>query len=116
MVHPRARGEHLLTSAFAGVITGSSPRTRGTRQHDDLLGRLARFIPAHAGNTFDACFEQSFKAVHPRARGEHIFPLMAGTYLDGSSPRTRGTREAPTSASCLHRFIPAHAGNTQDLR
>ena len=49
-VHPRARGEQMDQSSSARGAGGSSPRTRGTVAHDLRGTRLARFIPAHAGN------------------------------------------------------------------
>ena len=51
VVHPRTRGEHLTAYAQALNLTGSSPHTRGTQRHGELVGGRHRFIPAHAGNT-----------------------------------------------------------------
>ena len=71
-VHPRACGEHALSTisasheyrfipAHAGntsvayqahdLVTGSSPRMRGTRAASAMPALAVRFIPAHAGNT-----------------------------------------------------------------
>ena len=70
-VHPRARGEHTGTVSAFAFAAGSSPRTRGTREHAAIGSHIRRFIPAHAGNT--CRFRESGDAnpVHPRARGEH---------------------------------------------
>ena len=51
--HPRVRGEHVSVVLFAGLILGSSPRTRGARE--GLTSR--RFAPRD----------------HPRVRGEHLW-------------------------------------------
>jgi len=50
-VHPRVRGEHPQSRLTLPIVSGSSPRARGTRGHG-LSGRAA-------------------PAVHPRVRGEH---------------------------------------------
>ena len=49
-VHPRACGEHFTMSERKAVSAGSSPRLRGTFAPDEFLDRIARFIPAPAGN------------------------------------------------------------------
>ena len=153
--HPRIRGEHEagvrlrehaqgIIPAYAGNTVylrvlhlsplGSSPHTRGT-------------MPA-------ACGRWSIAGDHPRIRGEHvvlaellprvdwIIPAYAGNTvaLDGeklwdvgSSPHTRGTRDAPAAPAACGRdhprirgehkgtmlkvdgmkgIIPAYAGNT----
>ena len=132
-VHPRARGEHKFCKAKPHCPAGSSPRTRGTLIISPVDNFLSRFIPAHAGNTCAAMYSLVAMSVHPRARGEHYLVAQV-TGLDvGSSPRTRGTRQARPSCQAsktVHprargehvrvqsllaarlRFIPAHAGNT----
>ena len=51
-------------------------------------------------------------AVHPRARGEQAGSGLQGSWIDGSSPRTRGTAVGSEGARPGRRFIPAHAGNS----
>ena len=53
--------------------------------------------------------------VHPRPRGEHIFPATCGRMSPGSSPPTRGTLQKSLFAPPRGRFIPAHAGNTSSF-
>ena len=91
-VHPRARGEHLGNTLDFHGASGSSPRTRGTRRDTGQVAHGGRFIPAHAGNTGRHREASEQAAVHPRARGEHVF---------GHPEGYQGVR-----------FIPAHAGNT----
>ncbi len=52
-VHPRACGEHMTMNRRQQLAIGSSPRLRGTHDHESPAATRDRFIPAHAGNT---CF------------------------------------------------------------
>ncbi len=89
---------------------------RGKRVPRCRLHQPCRFIPAHAGKTLSPCVPPPDMSVHPRACGENVpFPAGCGR-LVGSSPRMRGKRGAPSSASGARRFIPAHAGKTNRTR
>ena len=113
-VHPRARGEQFARVHFTCPHSGSSPRTRGTAPLSHRLARKPRFIPAHAGNSRPCTRRASGNAVHPRARGEQ---QRSGCYFSvgyGSSPRTRGTGRIVPDQFRRARFIPAHAGNSDD--
>ncbi len=74
--------------------------------------RLDRFIPAHAGNRSPMPPHRRAAAVHPRACGEQQVAEIIVGVIGGSSPRMRGTGLLRPSASSHHRFIPAHAGNS----
>ena len=111
-VHPRGRGEHESSSSSSLILSGSSPRARGTQSTQRALLRRPRFIPAGAGNTLFEWFPLVVPTVHPRGRGEHISSFAAHKKLIGSSPRARGTHELARWESLPHRFIPAGAGNT----
>ncbi len=50
-VHPRACGEHKMSARRMSVISGSSPRARGTHFPAGIEFPCHRFIPASAGNT-----------------------------------------------------------------
>ena len=111
-VHPRACGEQWLMAPNLSLISGSSPRMRGTDSRTGLFACLVRFIPAHAGNSSTGTGTPSSRPVHPRACGEqdsHGFGAPAAT---GSSPRMRGTEVRPCASHVQRRFIPAHAGNS----
>ena len=69
-VHPRACGERAAWRARKSPPVGSSPRLRGTLQRLGELDRLARFIPAPAGNARAARRRAILPSVHPRACGE----------------------------------------------
>ena len=110
-VHPRVCGEQVRSRAVRKSPAGSSPRVRGTVDGYRGVLRMARFIPACAGNSpHDQHFEIG-APVHPRVCGEQGTSDTATDTFDGSSPRVRGTalrhmKDRPTS-----RFIPACAGN-----
>ncbi len=91
-VHPRVRGEHWRTRCDRKADSGSSPRARGTHKGPIYRVRVARFIPACAGNTWWQRRQIRWPSVHPRVRGEHhAVTCVRGSYT-GSSPRARGTR------------------------
>ncbi len=74
--------------------------------------KLARFIPARAGNTTAGHRRCSPRPVHPRASGEHIAGADPIRQYAGSSPRERGTHVHLITQRPKLRFIPARAGNT----
>ena len=111
-VHPRGRGEHTgFVSSFI-LVSGSSPRARGTLARQDGVYFPDRFIPAGAGNTLAAAARAIISEVHPRGRGEHHRYGIPRKGSDGSSPRARGTRGSSDNPLPGSRFIPAGAGNT----
>ena len=114
-VHPRWRGEHLNIGAYTYRVSGSSPLARGTHvvAWRDLEG--VRFIPAGAGNTSWPGCATAWLAVHPRWRGEHDPAAREHAPGCGSSPLARGTRARRKFSATRKRFIPAGAGNTQQL-
>ena len=91
-VHPRSRGEYRISVAACFQSSGSPPLTRGIRSFSNPLFQVARFTPAHAGNTQMYLVFQFLTQVHPRSRGEY-FHRIRKDFLN-----------------C--RFTPAHAGNT----
>ena len=110
-VHPRVCGERAEGQVGALVEDGSSPRVRGTvlvttRWHED-----DRFIPACAGNGCPGSGGSSAEPVHPRVCGERRAGPAGLEFVDGSSPRVRGTAADRTGHARPRRFIPACAGN-----
>ena len=69
--HPRSRGEHELIGTSVRGQNGSSPLARGTRFHRVRSFRVARLIPARAGNTRFPVVPLFPLQAHPRSRGEH---------------------------------------------
>ena len=109
----RACGEHWETGGIVFIGGGSSPRMRGTHSDGATVAHERRFIPAHAGNTIDRHMISGHRTVHPRACGEHRRSAARLALIRGSSPRMRGTLSVRLKARLPHRFIPAHAGNTE---
>ena len=111
-VYPRWRGEHGVSRQIYSVKTGLSPLARGTRGAVECDRFVTRFIPAGAGNT--NCLKpplDQFK-VYPRWRGEHHIAVDENGIPYGLSPLARGTPRRPGLFTCVQRFIPAGAGNT----
>ena len=110
--HPRIRGEHFLWWWSLSEAAGSSPHTRGAphdfRYHHDPR----RIIPAYAGSTASPSTSSAAFADHPRIRGEHAAWIPSIIIASGSSPHTRGARQAILHVSSLARIIPAYAGST----
>ena len=94
---------------------GLSPLARGTRSCGLRGITPYRFIPARAGNTCSTWFCRGWMAVYPRSRGEHLANSSGEKPSAGLSPLARGTRRHPKSKATSKRFIPARAGNTQDV-
>ncbi len=111
-VHPRVCGEHPTSTGWANVMSGSSPRVRGTHRSTGQCRRRGRFIPACAGNTPSRRTSSTARAVHPRVCGEHTGIANTPVQQFGSSPRVRGTPPRQLCAKLQQRFIPACAGNT----
>ena len=127
---PRVRGTaasaHFLERevrfipACAGNRVGIVRRSYSRTVHPRVCGELGatgfsecgrcRFIPACAGNSPSLpC------PVHPRVCGEQTGGSILPPYLNGSSPRVRGTGIQPRKSRMQPRFIPACAGNRRRL-
>ena len=115
-VHPRVCGERSPGGSSACGASGSSPRLRGTRGASFRRGQGQRFIPAFAGNAWKTSRRTSRPSVHPRVCGERFSIRKLIFYLDGSSPRLRGTLTQRADKRHPQRFIPAFAGNATWFR
>ena len=111
-VHPRACGEQFGGRDRVSVLTGSSPRLRGTVQPVSRPREESRFIPAPAGNSPKATNQSRKETVHPRACGEQAGTCDGSVRVNGSSPRLRGTAMGVRAGVLVVRFIPAPAGNS----
>ena len=111
-VHPRLRGELFYVGTAAKNNFGSSPLARGTPVTFERVPSRWRFIPACAGNSQIGVTKTGFPTVHPRLRGELIYPSYFSIIQFGSSPLARGTRLGGYDGELSDRFIPACAGNS----
>ena len=114
-VHPRLCGEHARWSPTFSYSNGSSPPVRGTLPRGGYAVDGDRFIPACAGNTATPIYGARSPAVHPRLCGEHQWTDARREHDNGSSPPVRGTLSGRHIERHAHRFIPACAGNTDDV-
>ena len=69
--HPRVCGEHLFHRVISSFISESSPRMRGTSGCIACARRIARIIPAYAGNIRGTVTGAGKSGNHPRVCGEH---------------------------------------------
>ena len=88
--HPRSRGENIPYQFRPSSEQGSSPLTRGKPCAQVLSSVAPRLIPAHAGKTRGERCRCPRHPAHPRSRGENKITAIAATYVQGSSPLTRG--------------------------
>ena len=91
-VHPRVCGERETGDVRHLATRGSSPRVRGTHTVGLQPVNDPRFIPACAGNAWAAGIGVFSGSVHPRVCGERVGANYIAVFMDGSSPRVRGTR------------------------
>ena len=105
-------GEHFGAFDPAPPSGGSAPHVRGTHCAGGDRGRIDRFSPACAGNTWRRESVIGISAVQPRMCGEHTSSGCIGDPVYGSAPHVRGTREKLILDSRAKRFSPACAGNT----
>ena len=91
-VYPRWRGEHIRSVKPSPFTFGLSPLARGTHSLIRPYDRLARFIPAGAGNTCAIWNQLARCSVYPRWRGEHGTMRKSEVIEHGLSPLARGTR------------------------
>ena len=110
--HPRSRGENNIRNVNGQEAIGSSPLTRGKQALGGIEYAQGGLIPAHAGKTTHRQEVSAPQTAHPRSRGENRQPAPASSFTAGSSPLTRGKREAVNDSILDERLIPAHAGKT----
>ena len=110
--HPRVCGEHRFIGSNKYRAVGSSPRMRGTLGFSAANADDAGIIPAYAGNTVTHSHRHSHRRDHPRVCGEHQCVVCHDFFVQGSSPRMRGTLVRRNVRFLPYGIIPAYAGNT----
>ena len=111
--HPRVCGEHARFFTHMSMISGSSPRMRGTLEDFPAHRPCDGIIPAYAGNTRSAPRNRKPSWDHPRVCGEHRRMKRNPFEIAGSSPRMRGTLRSSSRSVRAIGIIPAYAGNTR---
>ena len=111
--HPRSRGENEGSACGPDLLEGSSPLTRGKRDHGTVLAAAHGLIPAHAGKTTGRARPAGPMRAHPRSRGENGLWNATAIGFVGSSPLTRGKRRSGEPLRRGRGLIPAHAGKTR---
>ena len=114
-VYPRWRGEHWQNKHRGTRGAGLSPLARGTQIWGAPLMKSKRFIPAGAGNTAADSRAGHHRPVYPRWRGEHQLSDVSLAWRHGLSPLARGTPVHIRFLVARSRFIPAGAGNTDQI-
>ena len=109
---PAHAGKTAYRSGEDTQAVGSSPLTRGKPTHTTAIQHDLRLIPAHAGKTRSPESAAPAATAHPRSRGENMRIHVDASACTGSSPLTRGKREARGLPGALDGLIPAHAGKT----
>ena len=86
---------------------------RGSRQYRQCELRAAGIIPAGAGLTRAPVRALVGRRDHPRGCGAHPRPMQRKKWLQGSSPRVRGSPEKNNKYHRGFGIIPAGAGLTR---
>ena len=94
------------------TMEGSSPPTRGPRARRTTPPPYRGIIPAYAGTTPSLWTTGLCRRDHPRLRGDHSIPVKTSDGRRGSSPPTRGPRQAEPRQAVAGGIIPAYAGTT----
>ena len=108
--HPRACGEKQGAVQAIACESGSPPRMRGKVGRGDLVERVQRITPAHAGKRAFFIIRTDLRRDHPRACGEKTATLSEQTAAAGSPPRMRGKVIGLSKLLLTIRITPAHAG------
>ena len=94
------------------MISGSSPRVRGTGHVHSAPVIEGGIIPACAGNRAGLKPILGVEGDHPRVCGEQVPPQIEPLPKLGSSPRVRGIARLIAEGAPVTGIIPACAGNS----
>ena len=109
-VYPRAYGEANIAMIVVVVVTGLSPRLRGSRRDPIWNGGVVRSIPAPTGKPCDGATAARGRRVYPRAYGEATSHPFFFSSVTGLSPRLRGSHVEAVPSGAVLRSIPAPTG------
>ena len=89
--YPRGRGGACLNAASKSAADGLSPRTRGSRSASVSCTRSTGPIPADAGEPSRPARRRCRSRAYPRGRGGALAQSGKDIWVEGLSPRTRGS-------------------------
>ena len=110
--HPCGCGADCRGPCCPSRRRGSSPRVRGRLTDGQAKIKQKGLIPAGAGQTRHVSRPRRRRRAHPRGCGADFALICFAPLAVGSSPRVRGRRNEPDSASNPQGLIPAGAGQT----
>ena len=114
--HPRVRGDDDSLKLPHLVASGSPPRARGRHPTPEASAPGARLTPACAGTTSCPGSRPTFRAAHPRVRGDDSLRHTLALQREGSPPRARGRRGRRPHQARPQGLTPACAGTTPRCR
>jgi hypothetical protein len=102
-VHPHARGDNPLQSAYSYRSAGSPPRAWGQHLCERRRGDPVRFTPTRVGTTKTGKAAASPSAVHPHARGDNTTgtPICTAVRKGSRSIETRPRKKLRTQKVVL---------------
>ena len=112
-VYPRVCGGALRGHLGVAIVSGLSPRVRGSREATDIVRASKRSIPACAGEPHSPHSARSCPRVYPRVCGGARRSLVQQTSDRGLSPRVRGSPERFYPGQDGTGSIPACAGGAR---
>ena len=115
-VHPRMRGARDADLTIRPIARGTSPHARGKVALVARTGRGFRYIPACAGQGWQARPCDPSQTVHPRMRGARPKSVIGCSVSSGTSPHARGKGYDETQILPVVRYIPACAGQGARFR
>ena len=114
-VYPRVCGGASDDQPGGRACRGLSPRVRGSREPRERHQRVARSIPACAGEPGHARHQGFNRRVYPRVCGGADILHEQGLYAKGLSPRVRGEPSSRCANGSPIRVYPRVCGGSPDL-
>ena len=115
-VNPRSCGGNTRAQKHPVDPYGQSPLMRG-KPLERVRPTLERgSIPAHAGETSSLSQAAATRSVNPRSCGGNQEYRRGLYHYTGQSPLMRGKRGAAAAPISESGSIPAHAGETEEVR
>jgi len=90
-VHPRVRGGAIVLTSLEFLVSGPSPRARGSPGEIPAPLFFVGSIPACAGEPSSGAKRAFTSQVHPRVRGGAFGKCFIHVNVSGPSPRARGS-------------------------